>query len=108
MSTALRLAQHHYEIVRRHLFPGDGKEAIALLLCGRREGEHRRVLTVREVAPVPHDECSVRTPDRVVWSTDILDRLMAKIWKSGLSIVKIHSHPGGYDLVFPRSRRAFS
>ena len=101
MSTALRLAQHHYEIVRRHLFPGDGKEAIALLLCGRREGEDRRILTVREIAPVPYDDCSVRTPDRVVWSTDILDRLMAKIWKSGLSIVKIHSHPGGYDRFSP-------
>jgi hypothetical protein len=22
---------------------------------------------------------------------------MAKIWRAGLSIVKIHSHPGGYD-----------
>src|ERR1700723_3729574 len=101
MSTALRLAQHHYEIVRRHLFPGDGKEAIALLLCGRREGEDRRILTVREIAPVPYDDCSVRTPDRVVWATDILDRLMGKIWKSGLSIVKIHSHPGGYDRFSP-------
>jgi hypothetical protein len=88
-------------MVRRHLFPGDGKEAIALLLCGRREGEDRRVLTVREVAAVPYDQCSVRTPDRVIWSTDILDRLIAKIWKSGLSIVKVHSHPGGYDRFSP-------
>jgi ThiF family/Prokaryotic homologs of the JAB domain len=101
MSSMLRLAQHHSEVVRRHLFPGDGKEAIALLLCGRREGEDRRILTVREVATVPYDECSVRTPDRVVWSTDILDRLMAKIWTSGLSIVKIHSHPRGYGRFSP-------
>jgi hypothetical protein len=101
MSATLRLSQLHYEMVRRHLFPGDGNEAVSLLLCGRREGEDRQVLTVREVAVVPFDECSVRTPDRVVWSTAILDRLMTKIWKSGLSIVKIHSHPGGYDRFSP-------
>ena len=101
MSTTLRLAQRHYETLRQHLFPGDGNEAVALLLCGRREGEDRRVLTVREVAVVPYGECSVRTPYRVVWSTNILDPLMSKIWKSGLSIVKIHSHPGGFDRFSP-------
>lgn len=97
MSAALRLSQSHHEIVRRHLFPGDGNEAVALLLCGRREDKDRPVLTAREVAVVPYEECSVRRPDRVVWSTAILDRLMTKIWKSGLSVVKVHSHPGGYD-----------
>lgn len=97
MSATLRFSQKHYEIVHRHLFPGDGKEAVALLLCGRRESADWPVLTVREVAVVPYEECSVRTHDRVIWSTAILDRLMAKIWRAGLSIVKIHSHPGGYD-----------
>jgi proteasome lid subunit RPN8/RPN11 len=101
MSTMLRLAQRHNDALRRHLFPGDGNEAIALLLCGRREGEDRRVFTTREVAVVPFEECSVRTPHRVVWSTSILDRLMSKIWKSGLSIVKIHSHPGGFERFSP-------
>lgn len=97
MSTTLRLSQRHYNTLRQHLFPGDGNEAVALLLCGRREGEDRRVLTTREVAVVPFDECRVRTPHRVVWSTNVLDRLMSKVWKSGLSIVKLHSHPGGFD-----------
>jgi ThiF family/Prokaryotic homologs of the JAB domain len=97
MSTTLRFAQQHHELLRQHMFPGDGNEAIALVLCGRREGADRRVLTTLEVVPVPYHECSVRTPDRVIWSTDILDRLIPKIWKSGLSIVKIHSHPGGYE-----------
>jgi hypothetical protein len=91
------MTDHHHRQVRDHLFPGGGKEAIALCLCGRREGQERRVLMVREVVPVPYGECSVRTPDQVVWSTAILDRLIPRIWKSGMSVVKIHSHPGGYD-----------
>jgi hypothetical protein len=97
MSTTLRFAQQHHEMLRRHMFPGDGNEAIALVLCGRREGADRRVLTAREVVPVPYHECSVRTPDRVVWSSNILDRLIPRVWKCGLSIVKIHSHPGDYQ-----------
>ena len=101
MSATLRLSQNHHEIVRGHLFPGDGNEAVALLLCGRRESADRPALAVREVAVVPYEECSVRTPDRVVWSSAILDRLMTKIWRADLSIVKIHSHPGGYDRFSP-------
>jgi hypothetical protein len=97
MNTRLRMTDYQHRQVRDHLFPGDGNEAIALCLCGRREGQEHRVLTVREVVPVPYRECTVRTEDQVVWSTAILDRLIPKIWKSGMSVVKIHSHPGGYD-----------
>ncbi len=97
MTSCLRMTDYHHRQVREHLFPGDGNEAVALCLCGRRDGRDRSVLTVREVVPVPHNECSVRTPDRVVWSTAILDRLIPRIWKTAMSIVKIHSHPGGFD-----------
>ena len=96
MSTTLRFAEHHHEMLRRHMFPGDGNEGIALVLCGRREGADHGVLTACEVVPVPYHECSVRTPDRVVWSSNILDRLIPRVWRQGLSIVKIHSHPGDY------------
>jgi molybdopterin/thiamine biosynthesis adenylyltransferase len=41
--------------------------------------------------------CSVRTPDQVQWSTDILDQLLPEIWKTSASIVKVHSHPTGFD-----------
>ena len=36
MTYALRLTQAQHEILHRHLFPGDGKEAVAILLCGKR------------------------------------------------------------------------
>ena len=56
-----------------------------------------RPLAVRKVVPVPYASCSVRTPDRVQWSTDMLDELIPEIWKSNASVIKVHCHPGGYD-----------
>jgi hypothetical protein len=97
MNVTLRMTEAHHRELQDHLFPGDGKEAVALLVCGRRNGEELQALTVQRVVPVPYDECSVREPDRVVWSTNIIDRLIPEVWKKGLSVVKIHSHPGGYD-----------
>jgi proteasome lid subunit RPN8/RPN11 len=77
------------------LFPGDGKEAVAILLCGRRDGDRRHRLVVREVQGIPHDQCR-RSTTAVTWSPDniapILDRAVAE----HLSVVKVHSHPNGY------------
>jgi hypothetical protein len=47
MTEAQRLA------LRSHLFPGDGNEAAAVLLCGRRNDTERHVFTVRRVVPIP-------------------------------------------------------
>ncbi len=80
-----------------HLLPGDGREAVAVALCGRRRSEVHHCLTVRTVVPIPYDECKVRTPDRVTWSTQRLIPLLETAAKYDLGILKIHSHPGGYE-----------
>jgi hypothetical protein len=97
MSASLRMNREQHSELMKHLFPGDGCEAVALLLCGRRESESHPALVVRKVVPVPHESCSVRTPDRVQWSTDVLDALIPEIWKSNASVVKVHCHPTGFD-----------
>jgi len=97
MSATVRMTSEQHSQLMSHLFPGDGLEAVALLLCGRRESESRPALVVRKVVPVPYASCSVRTPDRVQWSTDVLDELIPEIWKSNASIMKVHCHPGGFD-----------
>ncbi len=97
MSATVRMTSEQHSQLMSHLFPGDGLEAVALLLCGRRESESRPALVVRKVVPVPYASCSVRTPDRVQWSTDVLDELIPEIWKSNASIIKVHCHPGGFD-----------
>jgi len=97
MTTSVRMTSEQHSQLMSHLFPGDGCEAVALLLCGRRESGPRPVLVVRKVVPVPYESCSIRTPDRVQWSTDVLDELIPEIWKSNASVVKVHCHPTGFD-----------
>ena len=81
----------------RHLFPGDGKEAVAVLLCGRRDGDRRHRLIVRAVAEIPHASCPVRTSDQVTWRPDDIAPLLDRASDERLSVVKVHSHPGGFS-----------
>lgn len=97
MDTVLRLTADHHSQLNSHLFPGDGNEAAAVILCGRRSGNERHCLTARMIFPVPYDQCSIRTPSRITWSTETLLPVLTEAAKKGLSIVKIHSHPGGFE-----------
>lgn len=92
----LSLAGAQHEQLRTFLFPADGKEAVAIALCGRRAGKHRHRLLVREVYEIPYESYSQRSTMGVTWSTDFFAPLLDKAEKQGLSVVKIHSHPGGY------------
>jgi hypothetical protein len=93
MVYALRLTGAQHETLRAHIFPGDGKESVALLLCGRRQGTSRHILTVHEIHVVPDDLCIERTPTRVTWPTDIIDNLLLSIMDNDYAVVKVHSHP---------------
>lgn len=44
-----RIVQDHFDALHAHLFPGDGDEHGALLLCGFHEGSRENRLLVREV-----------------------------------------------------------
>ena len=92
----LVLSGDQYERLKSFLFPVDGKEAVALLLCARRAGERRHRLTVREIHCIPYNQCSRRTPRLVTWSPDCIAPVLDRSTKEGFSIVKIHSHPAGY------------
>ncbi len=84
-------AQHHTQLVN-HLFPGDGFEAAAILLCAK-SSEHR--LLVKELVHVPHDSCRVRLPNRITWPGSSIEEAIDKAESENLSIILIHSHPGG-------------
>ncbi len=96
MRIKLRLTQTDHRMLMEHLLPGDSMEAVAVALCGRRRSEAHHCLTVRRVVPIPYDECKVRAPDRVTWSTQRLVPLLEEAAKRDLGILKIHSHPGGF------------
>ena len=90
--TTLTLTKQHHDVLMRHLFPEDGFEAVAIALCGRRQGEERERLLVHRVVPVPYDACSLRTPHRVTWSTELLPPVLEEAERFGWAIVKIHGH----------------
>lgn len=92
----LSLTNAQHEQLRDLLFLPDGKEAAAIALCGRRAGVYRHRLLVQEIHAVPSELYSQRSTMGITWSTECLVPLLNKAEKQGLSVVKIHSHPGGY------------
>lgn len=92
--SSLAIAGVHHGLIRNHLFPGDGLEAAAILLCARGPG-HRSRYVVREVMPVPHAACFDRSPTFISWPGEWLERAIDHGERDGLSIVLTHSHPGG-------------
>jgi ThiF family/Prokaryotic homologs of the JAB domain len=68
----------------------------AILLCGRHAGTRRHRLVVREIHGIPYEDCSERTPMRVTWPPDYIVPMLERAATEGLSVVKVHSHPGGY------------
>lgn len=93
----LRMTGRQHAALRAHLLPGDGLEAVAVALCGRRLGSDSTALLFHRIVPIPHGQCAVRTPDRLTWPTERLIPLLADAGRRNFAVLKIHSHPGGYD-----------
>lgn len=93
----LRLTGCQHALIRQHLFPGDGNEAVVVALCGRRRGDREHVLCVNDIHPIPYSDCPQRRPDCVSWSTTSVIPLLQRASQDGLAVLKIHSHPGGYE-----------
>ncbi len=96
MNYKLKIAGVHYDLLKAHLFPGDNLEAVAIAICGRYESEMGISFLVHEIFPVSYENCSVRTFDKVTWSTEGLQEILKKASVKKLSILKIHSHPSNY------------
>jgi proteasome lid subunit RPN8/RPN11 len=92
----LALSGDQHDHLKSFLFPGDGKEAVAILLCGRRQGDRRHRLVVREIHDIPYDACTRRTTELVTWSPESIADILERAASEGLTVVKIHSHPNGY------------
>lgn len=93
-NVTLALTDSHHTKVREHLFPGDGLEAAAVLLCSRTPGNRLRML-VKDVILVPHSGCSARYADSIAWPGLVLEGALDQAGEDGLSLVLVHSHPGG-------------
>ncbi len=93
---SLTFTDKQYSQLRKHLFPGDNKEAVAFALCGFRKGSRRHRLIAQRIYEIPHSICLKRNKNIVTWPTDSITELLDEAEKRQLSLVKIHSHPSGY------------
>ncbi|EOL8949507.1 ThiF family adenylyltransferase [Cronobacter dublinensis] len=83
-----------YQRLHKHLFPGDGKESAAILLCNRNEGSRFKLL-VKEIIPVPDDECESRKINFISWPGLYLEKAIDAAETASMSVILVHSHPGG-------------
>ena len=92
--TTLGLSGDLHEKLRAHLFPGDGLEAAAILLCARTPGPRLRLLA-REVVLVSYTACGRRERDALSWPGAYLEEALDRAEADELALLLIHAHPGG-------------
>ena len=95
MKTCLKITSDDFAVIEKHLFPDDGKEAIAFALCGRAQASGRLVFTVHELLTIPYNQCE-REEDYLHWKTQDVLPIMNKSMDKHLAVMRIHSHPGGW------------
>jgi hypothetical protein len=91
--TTLALAGALHEGVRAHLYPGDGLEAAAILVCARTPGPRLRLLA-RDAVLIPYSEC-VRSETAITWPGGYIEQAIDRADAEQLALILIHSHPGG-------------
>jgi len=95
MKYNLTISGEIYRALENHLYPGDGKEAVAVAICGRHKTNLQTRLLIHDLVLIPYEQCSIREPDLVTWSTELIIPFLEKASKKGLALLKIHSHPTG-------------
>jgi len=92
----LQIAGEMHARLKQHLLHRDGCESAAVLLCKRVESCSAGRYLARELILIPQDQCSERRPDYISWPGEYLEAAIDQAEQEGLSILPVHSHPGGY------------
>lgn len=104
MKRTVTFQQEHFEKLRAHLLPGDGKEHVAFLLFGlakiendpwTKEPEVR--LLCREIDIVSDKDLIENHNYQITWNNNRFIPLLKKAEQKSFSVGIIHSHPGGYN-----------
>ena len=97
-ATALAMTARQHAALRQYLFPGDGLEAAAILVCNHGVGQRLHRLLVTEQIDLPHER-SQRQDQRITWpfGDHLPPERIAETDINGQSIVTIHSHPNGFS-----------
>lgn len=94
MTSSLTLTEAQHAELKRNLFPGDGYESAAILLC-RFNGPTNERLIVNKVINVPDEMCAKRTHKFISWSGQYIEDAIDQAEQHADAILLIHSHPGG-------------
>ena len=112
-ATTLAMTARQHAELQGHLFPGDGLEAVTILVCNHGTGRcSQRLLAVEQLHLAHHR--SQRQRDRVTWpfGDHLPPERIADIDRNGQSIITIHSHPDGQAAFSPlddqNDRRLFA
>lgn len=95
MTKTLSLTERQHQALRDMLFPGDGLESAAILIC-RYVGPQSERLIVADIINVPDNSCLVRKVDYISWPGASVEEAIDKAEDHGDAIILIHSHPGGW------------
>ena len=98
MKYSLSLSKTQHKILKNHLIQKDGLEYVALIFCHSAKGKNQIKLVAFEITPIANKDC-YKTANYITWQTKkyLSPKHIEKIDKEELSIVTIHSHPGGFD-----------
>lgn len=90
----LAMTARAHDALMDYLFPGDGLEAAAILICNRGTGRFGQRLLVADIVCPPYEKCH-RRPDEVLWpfAEIVSPELITNIDRRSQSLVTIHSHP---------------
>ena len=88
MKYHFKISEPHLADLYKHLFPGDGKEAVAIAVCGRRIDCKEESFYVHNILLIPHGECT-RTDDYIKWNTSIIAEILPELLKKNQALFKI-------------------
>lgn len=94
MTDSLTLTETQHAELKTLLFPGDGYESAAILIC-RFTGPAKERLIVCGIMNVPDEMCATRTPKFIAWPGQCIEDAVDQAEQHADAIVLIHSHPGG-------------
>ncbi len=104
----LTLQEDHLASLRAQVFPDDGREATAYLLCGRADissdpwtGLATRRLLSFDVIAIEQAHVLSSSESHIRCRTGTFARVLRQARQEDLSAVVVHSHPSGFDSFSP-------
>lgn len=94
MTDSLALTEDQHATLKQYLFPGDGLESAAILLC-RFTGCSKERMIVTDIMNVPDETCATRTAKYISWPGQCIEDAIDRADQHADAIVLTHSHPGG-------------